>query len=75
MEKPYASFHTARQWFAVATASSRIALACSYGGSTPIRIAPGVSGEGVPAASVASSRLWRAISSCAFAVSASASSG
>lgn len=32
-----------------------IAFACSYGASTPIRIAPGVSGEGAPAARLASS--------------------
>ncbi len=75
VENPNASFHTARQWFAEATASSNTALACSYGASTPIRTASGPSTTTAFAASNASSMLCRAISSCALALSASASSG
>ncbi|MGC0401571.1 hypothetical protein RKD27_004215 [Streptomyces sp. SAI-126] len=59
----------------MATASRSTAFACSYGGSTPIRQAPGASFAGAWASSSASSTLCRAISSCALAVSASASSG
>lgn len=75
VEKPRASFQTASQRLARATASRSIAFAVSYGGSTPIRQAPGVFPLCVRAASSASSMLCRAISSCAFALSASASSG
>ncbi len=75
VQKPNSFAQTTRQRFAAATASSSMVFGPSYGLSTPIRRAAGVSLEGWPTASSASSMLCCAINCCALAVSASASSG
>ena len=75
MAKPRSSDQTDSHRFAAATSWMSSAFAAAYGASTPIRTPPGAPDRSAPASSSAASMLCRAISSCAFAVNASASAG